>query len=110
LAGGKLTWAKYGFDATSAASTQARVIQDTGYVFIRLRRVSGVYFIAFSPDGENYSEEQTITMLSSFTPTHVGLFLQNYTGSLSAVATFKFFRVYTTGTQMKTGALRTERA
>lgn len=106
LIGGKLTWATYGNAPTSALYSAGRVIPDAHNVFIRLRRVSGVYFIAFSPDGENYTEEQTITMLSSFTPTHVGLFLNSYSG-LASTCTFRFFRAYATGTQYKTGALRT---
>ncbi len=106
LQAGKLTWATYGNAATSAAFSQGRAIPDTHNVFIRVRRVSGVYLIAFSLDGENYTEEQTITMLSGFTPTHVGLWLNSYAG-LASVVTFRFFRVYATGTQMKTGGLRT---
>lgn len=99
----RLTWGKYGDDATSAAEGTADWVNSTP-IFLRVRRVSGAFFMAFSDDGQIWYET-ALALLGAMTPTHIGLALNNYAGGI-ARARFHYFRVYATGTQYKTGAVR----
>jgi hypothetical protein len=105
LTAGRFGWSNYGNNATGAVYDNA----DYGHSisFLRFRRVSGVYYRAISPNGENDWAEISIGLSPAIaTPTHVGLFFQNYGGISNNSATLKYFRFYTTGTQYKTGASR----
>jgi hypothetical protein len=58
-----------------------------------------------SPNGENNWIERQISV--GFTPTHIGLAMQNYGAVGTATMTAYYFRPYATGTQYKTGGART---
>jgi hypothetical protein len=102
-AAGLLTWAKFGFDATSAAFSGSLPC-DNGIVFLRIRRNSGVYTFGSSYDGVIW-RERVETLLTGLTPTNIGLFAQNYGVNVASVR-FLFYRMYavTATQQHRTGA------
>lgn len=75
---------------TFASATESNLQFVAPCVYIRLRRTSTTYMLAFSKDGEAFIE-YSAAVNPAFTPTHFGVGIGNTTGA-NALATFDFFR------------------
>lgn len=104
-AGVRVGWSNFGQTATGATFDN-RLGPSAGVMFSRIRRVSTTYSWAFSTDPQQEVWTPEVTGAPAATPAYFGVGALNYGGNDNAFG-FLYMRYYATGTQLKTGALRT---
>jgi hypothetical protein len=90
-----------GFTTYSSALMTAEEWQ-LPYAFLRVSRIADDYFLSISEDGTTWREPWPVSL--SFTPTHLGLFVDATGGTVETA--FDFFR-YVATSVATTGGLRT---
>jgi hypothetical protein len=97
-----VSWDNFGNDAAGAGVSSSTHSDTAPSAYLGFRRVGSTYYRGWSHDGLLWN---WATFTPNGTPAYIGISGQNYSGNPAYYA-FHFFRFYTDGSKLRTGALR----